>query len=73
MLGYSAAALLVRGLEAAGPDLTHESFIAGMETLDFMDDLVGNHIDYGPDDHQGANSVYVSVVKDGNWMKVHEE
>ncbi|WP_299355874.1 ABC transporter substrate-binding protein [uncultured Shimia sp.] len=73
MLGYSAAALLVRGLEAAGPDLTQESFIAGMETLDFTDELVGNHIDYGPDDHQGANSVYVSVVKDGNWMKVHEE
>lgn len=73
MLGYSAAALTVRALEAAGPDLTQESFIAAMETLDFTDDLVGNHIDYGPDDHQGANTVYVSVVKDGAWAKVHEE
>ena len=73
MLGYSAAMQVVKALEAAGPDLTHDSFIAGMESLDYMDELVANHIDYGPDDHQGANSVYVSVVKDGNWMKVHEE
>lgn len=73
MLGYSSASLMVRALEAVGPDLTQESFIAAMETLSYMDELVGNHIDYGPDDHQGANTVYVSVVKDGNWAKVHEE
>ncbi|SHJ81844.1 amino acid/amide ABC transporter substrate-binding protein, HAAT family [Shimia gijangensis] len=73
MLGYSAAGLVVRALEAAGPDLTQESFIAAMETLDYTDELVGNHIDYGPEDHQGANTVYVSVVKDGGWVKVHEE
>lgn len=73
MLGYSAASLMVRALEAAGPDLTHESFIAAMETLDYTDDLVGNHMDYGPDDHQGANSVYVSVVENGAWKKIYEE
>lgn len=73
MLGYAAAKQMVMALEAAGPDLTHESFIKGMESLDYEDDLVGNHIDYGPDDHQGADSIYVLVVKDGNWMKVHEE
>ena len=73
MLGYAAAKQMVMAFEAAGRDLTQDSFIAAMETLDFTDELVGNHIDYGPDDHQGANSVYVNVVKDGNWMKVHEE
>lgn len=73
MLGYSAAKMMVMALEAAGPDLTHESFIKGMESLDYTDDLVGNHIDYGPDDHQGADSVYVNVVENGNWKKVYEE
>lgn len=73
MLGYAAASQVVRALEVAGPDLTQESFIAAMETLEFQDDLVGNYMTYGPDDHQGADSVYVSVVKDGNWAKVHEE
>ncbi|WP_425043690.1 ABC transporter substrate-binding protein [Primorskyibacter sp. S87] len=73
MLGYSAAKMMVMALEAAGPDLTHESFIAAMESLDYTDDLVGNHMTYGPDDHQGADSVYVSVVENGNWKKIHEE
>ncbi|SDC04687.1 ABC transporter substrate-binding protein [Ruegeria marina] len=73
MLGYAAAKQMVMALEAAGPDLTQESFIAAMETLDYQDDLVGNHIDYGPDDHQGANSVYVFVVENGGWKNIHEE
>lgn len=73
MLGYSAAEMMVRGLEAAGPELTQESFIKGMESLDYVDELVGNRIDYGPDDHQGADAVYVNVVENGMWKKVHEE
>ena len=73
MLGYASARMFVKAAEAAGPDLTHESFIAAMETLNYQDDLVGNKMDFGPDDHQGANSVYVSVVEGGNWKKVHEE
>lgn len=73
MLGYVAAELMVKALEAAGPDLTHDSFIAAMESLEYEDELVGNYIDYSADDHQGADSVYVSVVENGNWKKVHEE
>lgn len=73
MLGYSAAEMMVKALEAAGPDLTHESFIAAMETLDYQDELVGNHITYGPDDHQGADTVYVNVVENGAWKLVYEE
>lgn len=73
MLGYAAAAGMVRALEAAGRDLTQEGFIAAMETLDYADDLVGNHMDYSADDHQGANSVYVFVVEGGAWKQLHEE
>ncbi|MFC3119162.1 ABC transporter substrate-binding protein [Jhaorihella thermophila] len=73
MLGYAAASMVVKALEAAGPDLTQESFIKAMETLDYTDDLVGNHIDYGPNDHQGADKVYVQVVENGNWKKLYEE
>lgn len=73
MLGYSAAEMMVKALEAAGPDLTHESFIAAMESLDYTDDLVGNQITYGPDDHQGADTVFVNVVENGAWKLVYEE
>lgn len=73
MLGYAAAELMVRALEAAGPDLTQDSFIAAMETLDYQDDLVGNHMTFSADDHQGADSVYVNVVENGAWKMVYEE
>lgn len=73
MLGYAAATQTVMALEAAGRDLTHDSFIAAMETLDYEDDLVGNKIDFGADDHQGANSIYVQIVENGAWKKLYEE
>ncbi|WP_170610826.1 ABC transporter substrate-binding protein [Ruegeria arenilitoris] len=73
MLGYSAAEMMVMALEAAGPDLTHDSFISAMEALDYNDELVGNHISYGPDDHQGADTVFVNVVEGGAWNLVYEE
>ncbi|MBU2941367.1 ABC transporter substrate-binding protein [Shimia thalassica] len=73
MLGYASAEQVVKALEIAGRDVDQEKFIAAMETLDYQDDLVGNHMTYGPDDHQGADSVYVSVVEGGAWKKVHEE
>jgi branched-chain amino acid transport system substrate-binding protein len=73
MLGYAAAEQTVMALEAAGPDLTHDSFIAAMESLDYYDDLVGNKMDFGPDDHQGADSIYVQIVENGAWKKLYEE
>lgn len=73
MLGYSAADMMVRALEAAGPDLTQESFIKAMESLNYKDELVGAEMTYGPEDHQGADVVFVSVVEGGNWKLAHEE
>lgn len=67
MLGYSAADTVIRTLEAAGPDLTQESFIKGMETLDYYDALSDAKITYGPEDHQGADEVVISVVEGGQW------
>ena len=67
MLGYSAADTVIRALEAAGPDLTQDSFIAGMETLDYYDALADAKITYGPEDHQGADEVVISVVENGQW------
>ncbi|GAB4269278.1 MAG: ABC transporter substrate-binding protein [Pararhodobacter sp.] len=70
MLGYTAAQQLVMALEAAGPDLTLESFIAGMNSLDFDDPLLGTHINYSADDHQGANDIFISQVSGGQWNTV---
>ena len=67
MLGYTAAQQVVMALEAAGPDLTTESFIAGMESLNYDDPLLGTQIDFGPGDRQGANDIFISQVGGGQW------
>jgi len=69
-LGYGAAALLVAGLEAAGPDLTPESFQKGMESLSFYDPVMDVEVKYGPDDHKGGDLIVISQVQDGMWREV---
>jgi branched-chain amino acid transport system substrate-binding protein len=70
LLGRSAAETLVRALEAAGPDLTHESFIAAMESLDYPDEISGNTVNYSAEDHVGAEEIFVSKVEEGSWVLV---
>ena len=70
MLGYQAAQTFVNALESAGPDLTHESFIAGMEALDFYNAIADTQITYGPDDHRGAYDIVISVAEGGFWKVI---
>jgi len=70
LLGHSAAQALVNALEAAGPDLTLESFTAAMETLDYADAIAGNQMKMGPGDHAGAEEIFISQIQDGGWALV---
>ena len=70
VLGYTAAIAFVKALEAAGPDLTLETFKKGMESLNYDDPVAGNTVDYSATDHQGADEIIVSVIKDGNWQEL---
>ena len=65
LLGYSFARGFTGALEKAGRDLTVDSLLAAMESLDFYDPLMDIHVDYAPDDHQGADEVVLSVVEGG--------
>ncbi len=67
MLGYTAARQLVMALEAAGPDLTVESFMQGMYSIDYHDELLDVAISYTPENHQGGNIVTISQVGGGVW------
>ena len=67
MLGYTAARQMVMALEAAGPDLTTEGFIAAMEGLDYQDNLLGAHVQFGAGDHLGTDAVVISQVNGGMW------
>lgn len=73
MLGYTTADLVVRALEAAGKDLNQDSFLAAMESLDYHDELTDMHMKYTADNHQGANEVTISIVRDGMWHLIARE
>ena len=70
LLGYASAISFTMALEGAGPDLNVDSFIAAMESLDFYDPIMDNHVSYSADDHQGADSIVLSVVEGGQWKEV---
>jgi branched-chain amino acid transport system substrate-binding protein len=69
--GEDAADLTVLGLDRAGPNLTLDSFIKGMESIQHYHDIFnGPEQNYGPDKHQGANSSFLAIVKGGRWVRV---
>lgn len=70
LLGHSAAITMVKALEAAGRDLDANTFQTGMESLNYEDVVSGNTVTYSATDHQGADEVVVSVIKDGNWVEI---
>lgn len=70
LLGRSGAGIMVAALEAAGPDLTRESFIAAMETLDYADPISGNHVDFSAEDHEAADEIFVNKIENGSWVLV---
>lgn len=67
ILGHSGALMVVRALEAAGPDLTREGFIKAMEALNYEDVIAGNTISMSDTDHTSSEEIFISVVEDGGW------
>jgi len=69
--GYVAADLTVLGLDRAGPNLTLDSFVKGMESIKgYRDIFNGPEASFGPDKRQGANSSFLAVVKNGRWVRL---
>ncbi len=71
-VGYTAAHLVLLGLERAGKDLTVDSFITGMESIHQYTDIFGAELSFGPDQHHGSTRSFLTVVKDGRWVPVEE-
>lgn len=65
--GFVDAMVLVEGLKRAGKDLTREKLISAIESIHKMNLGMGSKLllDYGPNDHKGFDSVYATVVRDG--------
>jgi branched-chain amino acid transport system substrate-binding protein len=68
-LGYGAARAMIAAFEAAGPELTAESFRVAMEGVKYHDAINDVDIDYGPD-HQGGSLIVISKIEGGKWVEV---
>jgi branched-chain amino acid transport system substrate-binding protein len=71
--GYSAAQIAVEALRRAGRDLTVDSLVMAMESLDDFVDVFGSHYSFSPTQHHGSTKAYLSVVKSGRWVPVTDQ
>lgn len=67
MLGYVSARIVHMALEAAGPDLTLESFVEGMYSIDYHDPILDVQLSFSPEDQRGSNVITISRVGNGVW------
>lgn len=67
-LGYIFIDLIAEALDAAGRDLTTEGFLAATEAITGYSDPIGNQsLSFGPEDHQGIESLILAKVEGGAW------
>jgi branched-chain amino acid transport system substrate-binding protein len=68
--GYTSAQIVLEALQRTGRDLNVDTFTKAMESIHDFHDIFGNSFTFGPDQHHGATSAYLAVVKDGRWVPV---
>jgi len=72
-VGYTAANLVLLGLEKTGKDLNVDSFIKAMESITNYKDIFGTELSFGPEQHHGSTRSFLTVVKNGRWVPVEQE
>ncbi len=71
LFGAASIMQFAEGLQNAGPNLTPESLIAGMEKIsEWKPENLGARISYGPDRRQGNNAIRLGQAKDGKVVGV---
>lgn len=66
--GYTAASLLIEGLQQAGPDLTPEHFISALESLDNWSGGLVTGISYSRHDRRGVKYLSLARAVQGRWV-----
>ncbi len=67
ILGRSAAEMFVKGLEAAGKDLTTDTLRAGLESLSYTDKIANAEVKITAEKHQATDTTYFSQISGGSW------
>jgi ABC-type branched-subunit amino acid transport system substrate-binding protein len=63
--GFINARVLIEALRRAGRDISREGFIRTLESIKEHYVGIGAVINFGPQDHQGIDDVYLTEVRDG--------
>jgi len=73
-IGYVIADLTVRALDSAGPDVTMDAFLAGLESItDYPDPFGGPSMSLSATKHVGGDYLVLSQVQNGKWVVVEPE
>jgi len=68
--GYVNAKVVVEALRRAGPQPTRASFRQALESLRSFDLGIGAPLTFGPERHQGLDSVYFTRVEGDRWVPI---
>lgn len=72
--GISCASFTVAALEKAGRDLTLDSFVNALESMNDWHDIFGGPaLSMSPSNHHASNQSFLSVVKKTRWTPVIDE
>ena len=72
--GYTAASFAIAALEKAGRELTLDSFITALDSMqDWHDVFGGPALSLSPTNHHASSQSFLSVVKDRRWTPVLEQ
>ena len=73
IVGYTSADLVIRALEAAGPEPTVEKVLAALENIDYYQDPFGGpSMSFSSTKHQGGDYLRFYQVRDGKWATIEE-
>jgi branched-chain amino acid transport system substrate-binding protein len=67
---YTSAQIAIEALQRAGRDLTVDSLVKAMESIQDFHDLFGGTYSFSATNHHGATAAFLSVVHDGRWEPV---
>lgn len=72
--GYTAADILVQALEKAGPELTTETLVEGLESIaSYEDPFGGPNYSFGPDKHAGGTRLVLVQSRNRAWEIVETD
>ncbi len=72
MEGYRAADLTIAALTNAGPDLTVDALVRGVEAITDYTDIFGYRVSFSAEKHSGATESVLSQVQDGRWVVLEQ-